>query len=398
MQTESRHAPRAVAATGVPLLGLTMAGDGALSARLWEKKGSDYKRHACESVRVIGGSGLRVFWDDALRPAPQPTASQVRTISAWGPEIQASLSRLRVAIVGAGSIGALVAEALARTGVERIVLIDFDGVEVVNLDRLLHARPIDARLRRAKVAVLRRGLLDAATAVAPQITGCDYSVVEDDGFRAALDCDVIFSCVDRPWPRAALNFVAYAHLIPVIDVGLRLRTLRSGRLRTAFCAAHTAGPDRRCLECLGQYEPGDVAVEREGSLDREEYIKRLPADSPLRARQNVFSFSLGAAGFAMSQFVSIVVAPGGEANLGAQRYDFKLGTVGSDHSRCENGCVYAEALGLGDAASQRFQPTGAHAAAVAARADRVSASRRPRIRAGRFVDDNLWLLQRKLFG
>jgi molybdopterin/thiamine biosynthesis adenylyltransferase len=43
----------------------------------------------------------------------------------------------------------LVAEALARVGVERITLLDFDTVEMHNLDRLLHARQRDALLARA---------------------------------------------------------------------------------------------------------------------------------------------------------------------------------------------------------------------------------------------------------
>jgi molybdopterin-synthase adenylyltransferase len=66
--------------------------------------------------------------------------------------------RLRVGIVGAGSVGSIIAEALARIGVANIILIDFDSIENINLDRSLHANRLDALLMRSKVQVLAREL------------------------------------------------------------------------------------------------------------------------------------------------------------------------------------------------------------------------------------------------
>lgn len=77
------------------------------------------------------------------------------------------LARLRVGVVGAGSVGALVAEALARTGVQHIRLIDFDSVETVNRDRLLHTSGIDVYLARSKVETLARGRRGARPRLLP---------------------------------------------------------------------------------------------------------------------------------------------------------------------------------------------------------------------------------------
>jgi hypothetical protein len=231
---ESGKAAQTLAATGLPLVGLTLAtGDGGWSARLWEKTAPrTYLRRDCESVRVVG-ERLAITYDDRQRPRPSFRPELARTVSAWGEETQARLARLRVGIVGAGSVGALVAEALARTGIEHIRLIDFDSVERVNRDRLLYTSGRDVALGRAKVESLARALRRSATAAHPRIDAVELSVVEPDGFRAALDCDVLFSCVDRPWPRYVLNLIGYAHLLPIVDGGIAV----SRAPRPAFSAA-----------------------------------------------------------------------------------------------------------------------------------------------------------------
>lgn len=388
-QTERRFAPRAFAGTGRPLVGLTMAGDGALSARFWERAGrGTYERADCENVRRCGGP-LQVTWNDALVPPPPVSESQIRTVSAWGPDVQADLARLRIGVVGTGSVGAIIAETLARTGVQRLRLIDFDSVEVLNLDRLLHATPLDVRLARSKVEVARNGILRAATGHDATVEALELSVVEEAGFRVALDCDVLFSCVDRPWPRAALNYIAMAHLIPVIDVGIGIRRMPNGRMRSARWRAHVVAPGRRCLECIGQFDSGQVPLERDGSLDDPRYIEQLPDEHPLRARQNVFAFSQAAAALAEEQFLRMVVAPGGLANVGCQLHEFKPGTTTLEPGGCEPGCAYAGVVASGESSFQAFAPTGDHDAATAARDARRRECRRPSVRVRRRAIDLL---------
>ncbi|MFC4809048.1 tRNA threonylcarbamoyladenosine dehydratase [Paenibacillus sp. GCM10023250] len=62
-----------------------------------------------------------------------------RTELAFGPEGLAIMKGSTVAVLGIGGVGAMAAEALARTGVGRIILIDKDVVDITNVNRQIHA-------------------------------------------------------------------------------------------------------------------------------------------------------------------------------------------------------------------------------------------------------------------
>jgi hypothetical protein len=385
VDTEQLYAPRAQAVTGLPLLGMTLAGDQAWSARFWtQTRPGRFERTWCENVRVVGDAPLSVTYHDEQRPPPRFREELKRTISAWGPKTQSDLVRLRVGVIGAGSVGSIVAEALARGGFEHIRLIDFDTVKRHNLDRLLHASPRDVRLARSKVESLQRGLRRSATAEHPRIDALEHSLVEEAGFEAALDCDVLFSCVDRPWPRLALNLIAYAHLIPVVDGGIRI-SVRDEQLQSADWKAHMAAPGRRCLQCLGQYQPELVALEQAGDLDDPSYLDSLPDDHPLKANENVFAFSLGAASLEMLELLRSVVAPAGLPDVGSQHYSFKTGQIDLDTSTCNSTCRFSgPLLASGDGAA--ISVTARHAIAENERRERQAAQQARSVRVGRALE------------
>jgi molybdopterin-synthase adenylyltransferase len=365
-KAEAGHAAQASSITGLPLLGITLAGDTQWSARLWNRTAARvYEPTYCRTVRTVGDR-LRVSFDPATAPRPSARATQTRSVSAWGADIQADLARLRVGVVGAGSVGALIAESLARIGVGRVSIIDFDTLELHNLDRQLHSSTLV--VGGAKAAILAENTRHSATAADATIDSYEYSVCEPAGFARALDCDVLFSCVDRPWPRAVLNLIAYAHLVPVIDGGIFVDA-RGGRFRGADWRAHAVAPGRRCLECLGQFDPGLVQAERDGFLDEPAYIQGLPTDHQLRRNENVFAFSVGCAGLELAQFICMVAAPSGIADPGPQHYNLATGVVDRDDEGCKPTCPYTHALqALADDVPVRT--TGQHRAAELARARR----------------------------
>lgn len=370
IDAENRLAPTARAVTGLPLLGLTLGTDGAWSARFWNKVGPHkYQRDWCNTVRVVG-ENMRVTYNDSLVPELNFREELSRTVSAWGEKEQQHLMRLRVGIVGAGNVGSIVAETLARMGISHIKLLDFDSVERHNLDRILHSRSRDALLQQAKVQMLSRELKKSATAFPFTVDALEYSIVEEDGFRAALDCDILFSCVDRPLARFVLNFIAYAHLIPVIDGGIRAEAKKSqnGMLRADW-RSHTAGPSRICLECLGQYRSEDVSTERDGYLDDPSYIARLPDSHFIKHNENVFAFGLSLAALETQQFLALFLSLPGELIRKSQIYHFVDDTTEYDERICNSNCLFPTWIALGD--HTPIKVTSRHYIAERARAGRA---------------------------
>lgn len=370
-RAEARIAGSVSSATGRPLVGMTIAGGNRYwSARHWSREAPRrYVPAFCETVRIVGDA-LGVDFHDAQRPPPAFRPRLARTMTAWGADAHRRLARLRVGVVGAGSVGSIIMEALARIGVESVVVIDFDTLEEVNLDRTLNAYDESVEAGISKAALAARAAGRAATALRFEAEPLEMSVCEEEGYRAALDCDVLFSCVDRPWPRSVLNFIAYAHLIPVVDGGIHISRTPSGRMRGAEWKAHIAGPSRRCLCCLAQYDPGLVQAEREGHLDDPTYIESLPDGHPVRANENVFAFSLAAASLELMQFIALVVGPAGVHNYGAQTYHAAVGTIDREASLCEPWCAFTPLVARGDRAGH--PGTAFHRVAEAARAERAA--------------------------
>jgi len=345
--TEKMLAPRVKAVTNKSLIGMTIGIDGSWSARFWSKtKPKTYKIDWCESVRVVG-TKFSITLNDNLVPPPKFNERFVRTISAWGETKQDSISRLKVGIVGIGSVGAQIAESLLRTGIQNITLIDFDIIKAKNLDRLhgVNAKNIGYLKADTYATILNEYKLYPNQT----IKSIPYSIVEEYGLNSALDCDLIFCCVDRPWPRFILNCIAYAYLIPVIDGGIDASfSKKSNNLEQARWRTYTANPERRCMKCMEQYTPEAVSLEQSGLLEDQNYIKGLPDDHFSKRGENVYAFSLGLAGMQMQQFLSLVLSPRG-VYYGAKEMDFTTGTIDSDFPfECEAKCEFLSLIAVGD--------------------------------------------------
>ena len=380
--TESSYAYLVREITGQPLVGMTLGtGNHTWSARHWDVKSADQIdcRH-CTNVRVIGDR-LKVSWNDRLSPPPQTNKTQIRTVSAWGEQCQTDLARRRILVVGAGSVGLDIIVRLASSGICCLTVMDFDTVEVHNLDRLIGATMRDARLQRPKIHVAFREAAKAATASEWQIDISDHSICEAEGLSVALDHDIIFCCVDKPWPRSVLNALAHTDLIPVIDGGIAIDTFTDGRMQNAVWRSHVIRPGRPCMNCTCQLDLGEVSLDRQGLLDDPQYI--VGGDQPRETtNQNVAPLSVSVASSLLAQYVSFSVAPGGLGDPGPLRYWFSSHHLEKVSEEARPHCPVEQEESTGNL---RTDLTGRHEQAERQR--KKTRSPRMRTRFLRWVDD-----------
>lgn len=271
--------------TGLPLLGMTMGNDGYWSARFWQDSGHGVNPDYCSDVRRVGSRFSGADWSPGAYPVYARRKGLTRTLDCWGLEAQTRLARTHVCVVGAGSVGSIVLECLARTGFEEITIIDPDRIEEKNLDRLIYADRYCLGLR--KVDLAKSHIRRVATAKRQLIRTVPQSIRTEQAYRHAADADIILCCVDNAEAREVLNHIAYSNCLPLIDGGVLVETRE--RLLSAKWGVHLVGPDMQCLRCRGQYSSSDARDERVGIRRGGRYINDGVEDGP-EPGQNTMAF------------------------------------------------------------------------------------------------------------
>ena len=232
------------------------------------------------------------------------------------------LSAARVCVVGVGGVGSWAVEALARSAVGHITLIDMDHVAESNVNRQLHA--VEPEMGRAKVQTLRERI----ATINPD---CRVETIEDfvsvDNLEALIASDHhwVLDCIDSFRVKAALIAFCRRRRQSVITAGgaggqrdatrVRVSDLRKTEqdpllARTRRLLRQDYGfpsnPKRRFgVPCVWSDEPqvapgGACGPEPEGSLNCAGFGACMPVTA---------SFGLAAAGYVVDRLVDDTVTP-----------------------------------------------------------------------------------------
>jgi hypothetical protein len=226
-------------------------------------------------------------------------------LGAWG---QARVRALRVAVVGVGGIGSVLVAQLAHLGVGYIVLVDGDLIEASNLSRIIGATIADIGLPKTAVAArYARGLgMGGEVREIPR-------ALDARSAGELVDCDVVFSCVDRHSPRAVLNRLAYDIAVPLIDLGTAFRVEAEGGLVGDAGRVVVAGPGRPCLACWGHLDPRALREEALRPEERDEEVAAGYIQGAREAQPSVIPFNTMVAGAGVIEMLRLVAGFGVES-------------------------------------------------------------------------------------
>ncbi|MFN3884627.1 MAG: ThiF family adenylyltransferase [Rhodocyclaceae bacterium] len=192
-----------------------------------------------------------------------------------------SLTRLaaaHVCVIGLGGVGSWAAEALARSGVGRLTLIDLDHVAESNINRQVHA--LDATLGQAKVLAMREriGGIDPDC----QVDCVEEFVTVENVATLLPQCDVVLDCIDQVKAKAALIAHCRRSKRPVVTTG---------------GAGGRADPTRIRIEDLSRTTQDALASKLRAKLRRDYGFPREPkkkfgvpcvfSDEPIRRPQGL---------------------------------------------------------------------------------------------------------------
>ena len=124
-------------------------------------------------------------------------------------------TRAHGVVIGIGGVGSWAAEALARSGVGALTLIDLDHIAESNTNRQIHA--LGDEYGKAKVLAMASRI--AAINPACRVTTIEEFITPDNAPTALPAADVVIDCIDQVAAKAALIAHCRAQRIAIVTCG-----------------------------------------------------------------------------------------------------------------------------------------------------------------------------------
>lgn len=169
-----------------------------------------------------------------------------------------SLDRDKIAVVGAGGGGSLVAASLAHIGFKNYFICDPDDFEESNINRLFGSGPSDVESNTPKIEIISRMVRYVEPSA--NIFAKKLRWQRCIKMKEFLECKIIFSCLDDFSNRIQIEAFSRKNGIILIDIGLSIKKDKSGQYHSMgqIVLSHPDGP---CFKCLDFITDKDLEIE-----------------------------------------------------------------------------------------------------------------------------------------
>ncbi|MBQ3039441.1 MAG: tRNA threonylcarbamoyladenosine dehydratase [Alphaproteobacteria bacterium] len=134
-----------------------------------------------------------------------------RTRLLFGDTATDGLRAATVMVVGCGAVGSFAIEALARTGIGHIIVVDFDSVDESNINRQLFA--LDSTIGAPKVDVATARIHD----INPDTRVTAYNMFWDEKTDLDVRPDFVIDAIDTVPSKVALYKWCASHNVPFVS-------------------------------------------------------------------------------------------------------------------------------------------------------------------------------------
>lgn len=231
------------------------------NARLWEFDGKKvFYENAFIKTQKVSENIPNTFLSGTLSNESSQMEMFNRSILALGVEtIKSMMSNQVVTIVGVGGVGSIIAENLIHMGFQKINLIDFDTVDISNLNRLVGATYDDAKNSRKKVEIIARHL----RSINPYATVKTYcqSVFDKNIESVIALSDWIYLTTDNYSSCVHVQDLAFEYYVPFISAATNIM-VENGKItdiRGEVILVRIG--DHICLNCLGKIDKKELIYE-----------------------------------------------------------------------------------------------------------------------------------------
>lgn len=228
-----------------------------------------------QCVQQVAGNGIMLSMTDQRYE---------RSRTLLGDETFERLSSAHVAVFGVGGVGGWCTEALLRTGVRHLSLIDDDTIAESNINRQRQATP--SAFGKPKVEVLRDILLEIVPEARIDAIANRYTPENSDQFSSILDsCDFVIDAIDSVDCKMHLiqRCVFPENMKPIAIFSSMGAALRTDPTRVRIAPFHKVTGDGLAKALRNRFRKAGTSLPKHPCV----YSEELPVDLPNAAKGSI---------------------------------------------------------------------------------------------------------------